>query len=161
MKKMEDLIQQLSSKLKDVETEKRSYRERLLTETSGDRDLEFRFMTEYNNETMPNIEIFEMDKFKIKDAESNNVFERKVIYELKKENDILRKELSGMGYSSVSLNNRYETQNQLSIYQQEFNTEQNRPEEDHQAEILLYHKNINKELQERIDELLKVNKNLK
>lgn len=84
MKKMEDLIQQLSSKLKDVETEKRSYRERLLTETSGDRDFEYRFMTEYNNETMPNIEIFEMDKFKLKDAESNNVFERKVIYELKK-----------------------------------------------------------------------------
>lgn len=161
MKKMEELIQQLSNKLKDVESEKRSYRERLLTETSGDRDFEFRFMTEYNNDTMPNIEIFEMDKFKIKDAESNNVFERKVIYELKKENDILRKELSGVGYSSVSLNNRFDTQNQLSIYQQEFNTEENRPEEDHQGEILQYHKNINKELQQRIDELLKVNKELK
>ena len=147
MKKMEELIQQLSNKLKDVESEKRSYRERLLTETSGDRDFEFRFMTEYNNDTMPNIEIFEMDKFKIKDAESNNVFERKVIYELKKENDILRKELSGVGYSSVSLNNRFDTQNQLSIYQQEFNTEENRPEEDHQGEILQYHKNVNKELQ--------------
>ena len=147
MKKMEELIQQLSNKLKDVESEKRSYRERLLTETSGDRDFEFRFMTEYNNDTMPNIEIFEMDKFKIKDAESNNVFERKVIYELKKENDILRKELSGVGYSSVSLNNRFDTQNQLSIYQQEFNTEENRPDEDHQGEILQYHKNINKELQ--------------
>ena len=144
---MEELIQQLSNKLKDVESEKRSYRERLLTETSGDRDFEFRFMTEYNNDTMPNIEIFEMDKFKIKDAESNNVFERKVIYELKKENDILRKELSGVGYSSVSLNNRFDTQNQLSIYQQEFNTEENRPEEDHQGEILQYHKNVNKELQ--------------
>ena len=57
MKKMEELVQQLSNKLKEVETEKRSYRERLLTETSGDRDMEIRFMTEYV-ETMPNIEIF-------------------------------------------------------------------------------------------------------
>lgn len=122
IKNMEELIQQLSNKLKEVETEKRSYRERLLTETSGDREMEFRFMTEYN-ETMPNIEIYEMDRFKIKDPESNNVFERRVIYELKKENDILRKELSGAGYSSVSLNNRFDTQNQLSIYQQEFATE--------------------------------------
>ena len=31
MKKMEELIQQLSNKLKDSESEKRSYRERLLT----------------------------------------------------------------------------------------------------------------------------------
>ena len=73
----------------------------------------------------------------------------------------MRKELSGVGFSSVSINNRFDTQNQLSIYQQEFNTEENRPDDDHHAEVLLYHKNINKELQERIDELLKVNRELK
>ena len=56
MRNMEELISQLSSKLKEVESEKRSYRERLLTETSGERDFEFRLMSEHY-ETMPNIEI--------------------------------------------------------------------------------------------------------
>lgn len=60
-------------------------------------------MTEYND-TMPNLEVFEMERFKVRDTDSNNVFERKVIYDLKKENDMLRRELSGVGYSSVSLN---------------------------------------------------------
>ena len=112
-------------------------------------------------ETMPNLDLHELQKFKVKDPDSNNVFERKVIYELKRENDILRKELTSMGFSSVSMNNRMETQNQLSIYQQQFATEQDRPEEDHNAEVLVYYKNKNKQLDERIDELLKVNKDLK
>ena len=60
-------------------------------------------MTEYND-TMPNLEVFEMERFKVRDTDSNNVFERKVIYDLKKENDMLRRELSGVAYSSVSLN---------------------------------------------------------
>lgn len=31
-----------------------------------------------------NLDILEMDRFKLKDPEANDVFERKVIYELKK-----------------------------------------------------------------------------
>lgn len=128
---MEEVISKVSSKLKEVEGEKKSYRERLLTETSGDRQFDIRMMSEHYD-TMPN-EVLQMEKFRVKDSNSNNVFERKVIYDLKKENDILKRQLTGMGYSSVSLN-RADTQNQLSIYQQEFITEQDRPEEDHQQE---------------------------
>ena len=51
-----------------------------------------------------------MEKFKLKDAEANDVFERKIIYDLKKENDLLRRELSGMGASSFSVMNRIDTQ---------------------------------------------------
>lgn len=32
-----------------------------------------------------------MERFRLKDPEANDIFERKVIYELKRENDILRK----------------------------------------------------------------------
>lgn len=35
--------------------------------------------------------------FKVKDKKANQVFERKVIYDLKKENDLLREELEGRG----------------------------------------------------------------
>lgn len=54
MRNMEELINKLSNQLKEVETEKRSYRERLLTETSGDRDFEIRYMSEHYD-TMPNM----------------------------------------------------------------------------------------------------------
>lgn len=32
-----------------------------------------------------------MDRFKLKDPEANDVFERKVIYDLKRQNDLLRR----------------------------------------------------------------------
>lgn len=106
-----------------------------------------------------------MERFKLKDPNANNVFERKVIYDLKRENDMLRKELSGvgMGIGSYSMN-RIETQhNRFSTYQQEAYTDRDQePERDrddqHNIEILSYHKSKNKELEDRVDELLRVNK---
>lgn len=40
--------------------------------------------------------------FKVKDKGANYVFERNIIYQLKEENDFLRRELEGRG-SSISL----------------------------------------------------------
>lgn len=99
-----------------------------------------------------------MERFKIKDPDSNDVFERKVIYDLKRENDMLRKELTGINYSSVSINRLETHQNNMNMYQQ--NAVSDRRDDD-QAEALLYYKNKNKELQDRIDGLLGVNKELK
>lgn len=90
-----------------------------------------------------------MDKFRLKDPEANDIFERKVIYELKRENDLLRKELSSVGPSSYSVNKYDQVHHQMS-YQQEFFTERDQKEteikqSEYNNEIITFFKNKNKE----------------
>lgn len=85
-----------------------------------------------------------MDRFKLKDPEANDIFERKVIYELKRENDLLRRELSSAGPSSYSAN-KYDQINQMS-YQQEFFTDRDHEskQNEYNNEIVAFFKNKNK-----------------
>jgi septal ring factor EnvC (AmiA/AmiB activator) len=81
IKNMEDEIDVLNKKIKTVEIEKEKYKGRLYTETSGDRNYDFdlRQFSEYN-EVLAHSETHNRPRFKIKDLEANEVFERKVIY---------------------------------------------------------------------------------
>lgn len=67
--------------------------------------MDLRYVSQYYDGTPTPTDFLELEKFKIKDPQANDVFQRKVIYELKRENDILRRELSGAGgRSTYSMN---------------------------------------------------------
>lgn len=75
IRNMEDEIGILNKKIKNVETEKDKYKGRLYTETSGGRDeyVDMRQFSEYN-EILGNSEVNVKPRFKLKDAEANDVF---------------------------------------------------------------------------------------
>ena len=96
--------------------------------------------------------------FRVKDKDSNHVFERTVIYQLKEENDFLRRELEGRG-SSISIEKMRinQIQQEALMKSKDWNRAENTSTHD---EINFYRQN-NKELEERVNSLLEVNRNLK
>lgn len=81
LKKMEEEIANLNKKIELTQTEKKSYRDRLIKENSTPKQefIDFKSQFEISND-----DLLEMERFKLKDPEANDIFERKVIYELKK-----------------------------------------------------------------------------
>lgn len=78
---------------------------------------------------------------------------------------MLRRELSGVGIGLGSYSmNRIETEhNRFSAYQQPYTDRDNLPtkeEDQRNNQILSFHKSKNKQLEERIDQLLRVNNQL-
>ncbi len=82
--------------------------------------------------------------FKSKDKKANQVFERTVIYQLKEENDFLRRELEGRG-SSISLEKMRINQMQQEALLKSKNL--NRPETQPAQEELDFYRQKNKELE--------------
>ena len=95
--------------------------------------------------------------FKVKDKIANHTFERRVIYQLKEENDFLRRELEGRGLS-ISLEKLKINKMQQEALERSKHMVRNG---DGPSEELSFYREKNKELEERVNSHIEVNKNLR
>jgi hypothetical protein len=96
--------------------------------------------------------------FRVKDKKANQIFERRVIYDLKEENNLLRRELEGKGIN-ISLEKVKITQMQQEALAK--SKQLVRKEEQAYGEELKFYRDKNKELEDRVNNHIAVNKNLR
>lgn len=159
VKDLEKKVEVLKSSLKVLKNEYEDYKNSMLDrmEANNNREMDNinQQLVDYESRLAYQNNHFD---FKLKDKRANQVFERRVIYELKEEIERLQRQLDGKGIN-ISLQKMKIT----AMQQQALMKSKHILKKDDQSasQEIKFYKEKNKELEERVNSHIAVNKNLR